>query len=77
MLLLKVLQNGVEHTVNKETTQGVNWLLIESWKTMETYVKTPLIHPGLLIFRVVAEPQNSGKSVKSRKIHKNMQNTMK
>ena len=33
--------------------------------------------PGLLIFRVVAEPRNSGKSAKSREIHKNTQNTEK
>ena len=32
---------------------------------------------GLLIFRAVAEPRNSGKSAKSRKIHKNTQNTAK
>ena len=29
------------------------------------------------MFRVVAELRNSGKSAKSRKIHKNMQNTVK
>ena len=34
-------------------------------------------YTGLLIFGVVAEPQNSGKSAKSRKIHKNTQNTAK
>ena len=33
--------------------------------------------PGLLIFRVVAEPRNSGKSAKSLEIHKNTQNTEK
>jgi len=32
---------------------------------------------GLLIFRTVEEPWNSGKSAKSRKIHKNTQNTAK
>ena len=32
---------------------------------------------GLLIFHVVAEPRNSGKSAKSCEIHKNMQNTAK
>ena len=32
---------------------------------------------GLLIFRAVAEPQNSGKSVKSSEIHKNTQNSSK
>ena len=32
---------------------------------------------GLLIFRAVAEPQNSGNSSKSHKIHKNTQNATK
>ena len=32
---------------------------------------------GLLIFRVVAEPRNCGKSAKSREIHKNTKNTAK
>ena len=32
---------------------------------------------GLPIFRAVAEPRNSGKSAKSREIHKNTQNTAK
>ena len=32
---------------------------------------------GLLIFRAVVEPQNSGKSAKSSGIHKNTQNTAK
>ena len=32
---------------------------------------------GLRIFRVVAEPRNSGKSANSYKIHKNLQNTVK
>ena len=32
---------------------------------------------GLLIFRVVAEPRNSGKSAESREIHKNTKNTAK
>ena len=32
---------------------------------------------GLLIFRAVAEPRNSGKSAKSREIHKNTKNTAK
>ena len=32
---------------------------------------------GLLIFRAVAEPRNSGKSAKSGEIHKNTQNTAK
>ena len=32
---------------------------------------------GLLIFRVVAEPRNSGKSAKSHEIHKNTQNAAK
>ena len=32
---------------------------------------------GLLIFRTVTEPRNSGKSMKSREIHKNTQNTAK
>ena len=32
---------------------------------------------GLRIFRVVAEPRNSGKSANSYKIHKNLQNTTK
>ena len=31
----------------------------------------------LLIFRAVAGPRNSGKSSKSRKIHKNTQNSIK
>ena len=31
----------------------------------------------LLIFHVVADPRNSGKSAKSHKIHKNAQNTAK
>ena len=44
------------------------------------YVKTfswmrPL--SGILIFCVVAKPQNSGKSAKSREIHKNTKNTVK
>ena len=34
-------------------------------------------YSGLLIFRAVVEPQNSGKSAKSREIHKNMKNTAK
>ena len=32
---------------------------------------------GLLIFRAVAEPRNSGISAKSREIHKNIKNTTK
>ena len=32
---------------------------------------------GLWLFRVVAEPQNSGKSTKSHKIYKNTQDTTK
>ena len=32
---------------------------------------------GILIFRVVAEPRNSGKSAKSREIHNNTQNAAK
>ena len=32
---------------------------------------------GLLIFHAVAEPRNSGKSGKSREIHKNVKNTAK
>ena len=32
---------------------------------------------GLLIFRVVAEPRNLGKSAKSREIHKDTKNTSK
>ena len=32
---------------------------------------------GLLIFRAVAEPRNSGKSAKSREIHKNTKNIAK
>ena len=35
------------------------------------------IETGLLIFRAVAEPRNSGKSAKSREIHKTMKNTVK
>jgi len=35
------------------------------------------LHAGLLIFRAVAEPRNSGKSTKSRKIHKYTQNAAK
>ena len=35
------------------------------------------LNSGLLIFRVVAESRNSGKSLKSREIHKNTQNTSK
>ena len=38
---------------------------------------TSIILPMLLIFRAVAEPRNSGKSAKSREIHKNTQNTAK
>ena len=36
-----------------------------------------LLFTGLLIFQTVAESQNSGKSAKSREIHKNTQNTAK
>ena len=36
-----------------------------------------LLITGLLIFRAVAEPRNSGKSAKSSEIHKNTQNIMK
>ena len=36
-----------------------------------------LIQSGLLMFCTVAEPRNSGKSAKSREIHKNTQNTVK
>ena len=35
------------------------------------------LNSGLLIFRAVAESRNSGKSAKSREIHKNTQNTSK
>ena len=35
------------------------------------------LYTGLLIFRAVAEPRNSGKAAKSRDIHKNTQNTAK
>ena len=38
---------------------------------------TQLMVSGLLIFSVVAEPRNSGKSVKSSEIHKNVQNAAK
>ena len=38
---------------------------------------TQLIVSGLLIFSVFTEPWNSGKPVKSCKIHKNMRNTTK
>ena len=34
--------SGVEHTVNKETTQSIKWLLIEKLKTMEN-CKNPII----------------------------------
>ena len=34
-------------------------------------------YSGLLIFHAVTEPPNSGQSVKSRQIHKNMKNTAK
>ena len=36
-----------------------------------------IVNAGLLIFRAVGEPQNSGKSAKSREIHKNTKNTVK
>ena len=36
-----------------------------------------LLITGLLIFRPVAEPRNSGKPAKSREIHKNTQNITK
>ena len=45
----------------------------KSWVAMHS----GLIFTGLLIFRAVAEPRNSGKSAKSREIHKNTQNTAK
>ena len=35
------------------------------------------LYSGLLMFRAVAEPRNSGKSAKSREIHKSTQNTAK
>ena len=35
-----------------------------------------ICNPGLLIFRMVVEPQNSGKSAKSCEIHKNTKNTV-
>ena len=38
---------------------------------------TRLLNAGLLIFRVVTEPRNGGKSTKSREVHKNTQNTAK
>ena len=45
------------------------------------YTKSCSLHlalrTGLLIFRAVREPRRSGKSAKSRVIHKNTQNTMK
>ena len=39
--------------------------------------KSVIASTGLLIFRAVAEPRNSGKSSKSHKIHKNTQNAIK
>ena len=44
-------------------------MLLKVWRRVD--------YSGLLIFHAVAEPRNSGKPTKSRKIHKNMQNTAK
>ena len=45
------------------------------------YMIASLLYPyysqGFWYFHMVAEPQNSGKSAKSREIHKNTQNTTK
>ena len=43
----------------------------------EQIITKLLLNTGLLIFRAVAEPRNSGKSAKSGEIHKNTQNTAK
>ena len=48
-----------------------------SWGFFSVLNRISNSQPGLLIFRAVAEPQNSGKFAKSREIHKNMQNTAK
>ena len=44
------------------------------WTNCAIYC-TFVLKAGLLIFRAVAEPRNSGKSAKSREIHKDTKNT--
>ena len=46
-------------------------------ETSKMLVKLGFPETGLLIFCAVAEPRNSGKSAKSRGIHKNTKNTAK
>ena len=66
-------ENYVNIELRKQNTQAKLKLEVRAYKVL--YAVKP--HTGLLIFRTVAEPPNSGKSAKSRKIHKNTQNTAK
>ena len=51
-------------------------LLPKGWWDLSVHFYV-LGRSGLLIFRAVAEPRNSGKSAKSHEIHKNAKNTTK
>ena len=53
------------------------WFWSASKASGYCFDNTKPIVTGLLIFRAVVEPRNSGKSGKSREIHKNTQNTVK
>ena len=55
-------------------------LLIKKQKiyiSIQHSLERKILMTGILIFRVVAEPRNSGKSVKSCEIHNNTQNAAK
>ena len=53
------------------------FLCYSNIKTTKMIPSTSTKKTGLLMFRAVTEPRNSGKSMKSREIHKDMQNTAK
>lgn len=53
------------------------FLCYSNIKTTKMIPSTSTKKTGLLMFRAVTEPRNSGKSVKPRAIHKNTQNIVK
>ena len=72
-------------SIENYKTVYISWMEIETsgpalyyfhFKVTITYFFI-INETGLLIFRVVAEPRNLGKSAKSREIHKDTKNTSK
>ena len=49
----------------------------EIYISIQHSLERKILMTGILIFHVVAEPQNSGKSAKSCEIHNNTQNAAK